>query len=91
MNHRHLKAAFIIVGCVYIIGKGVVEIRQNHLVEMAKREQIELDGELDIEAIERAAVVMNQRIERGEIRSYNELRDSVVSEIAFQKIAIREE
>lgn len=47
------------------------------------------DVELDEQAIEEAARVINTRIESGEIRSLSALAQGLRTEIAFQKIAIR--
>ena len=46
---------------------------------------------LDVAAIHRATDVINSQIESGEIRDWTTLEKRVHEEIAFQKIAIREE
>lgn len=59
--------------------------------ERGKRKEILNDMGLDVAAIHRATDVVNGRIERGEIRSYDQLREAVTTEVAFQKISIRED
>lgn len=46
---------------------------------------------LDIVAIHRATDVINSQIESGKIRDWDTLEKRVHEEVAFQKIAIREE
>lgn len=91
MNEQNLKLIFF---TSVAIGFTIVTIKhgmKTHTEEKAKRAQIEADMHLDIAAINRAAAVVNERIERGEICNYDQLRDAVTTEIAFNKIAIREE
>lgn len=90
MNKKQINSA-IIIGCTVIVAVGVRDMINIHAVERAKRKQILDDMGLDVAAIHNATDIVNGRIERGEIRSYNELRDAVLTEIAFQKITIREE
>lgn len=62
-----------------------------HRDESAKRLEIEKNMHLDIRAIHAAQEAMNARIDAGEIHSLGQLAAEVSNEIAFQKIAIREE
>lgn len=88
---RNLKAAYILIGSTIIIAAGIRNIRKDVKAERIKRTQVITEVGLDVAAIQNAADVVNARIERGEIRDYDELRDAVISEVSFQKIAIREE
>lgn len=83
--------AVLAIGSAVIVGNGVYQIRKTRNVEREKRKQILNDMGLDVAAIHNATDVINERIDRGEIRSLEELRDAVLTEVAFQKIAIHEE
>lgn len=50
-----------------------------------------VDLTVEAAAIHRATDVINGKIERGEIRNHDELREAVLQEFSFQKIAIHEE
>lgn len=88
--HRNVKAAIVIVGASLIITKGVIDIRTIRAEEQAKRKAILNEMGLDVAAIHNATDVVNAKIEHGEITNYDELREAVLTEVAFQKIAIRE-
>lgn len=64
---------------------------ETHRVEQKKRQEIMQNMHLDIQAIHNARDVLTERIDRGGIRSLSQLTDTVHNEVAFQKIAIREE
>ena len=64
--------------------------RTVYTTEAQKRLEIEENMNLDLKAIRAAADVVHDRIERGEIRSLTDLGNSLQTEIAFHKIAIRE-
>lgn len=81
----YVAASIVAVG---IITKSAIRI---HRVENLKRLEIERNLHLDLQAIKNSVAVMNDRIERGGIHSYQELVANVNNEIAFQKIAIRED
>lgn len=49
------------------------------------------DLAIESAAIVRATEVINQKIDRGEIRTHDELRKAVLEEFSFQKIALHEE
>lgn len=59
--------------------------------ERAKRAEIDRNLQLDLAAIHSASRVIVDRIDAGEIRSLDALRDAINTEINFQKIAVREE
>lgn len=88
---RKIRVAIILVGATVIIAKGVHDIRQTVREGRTEREQIIDDMGLDVAAIHRATDVVNARIDRGEIRSMDQLREAVLTEVAFQKISIRED
>lgn len=91
MDEKQVRTTLLIGIIGVIVATGVREMMHNHKVEILKRKRI-LDGMgMDVEAIHNAADHVNNRIERGEIRSLDELRDAVTTEIAFQKMAIRED
>lgn len=65
-----------------------------HRTETAKRRAIELNRELDIEAIRRAGAVVEQRIQSGYYGKNASLATIVAdqqNEFEFQKIAVRQE
>jgi O6-methylguanine-DNA--protein-cysteine methyltransferase len=62
-----------------------------HREERAKRKEIQRNMRLDIQAIHNAHDVMIARINNGEIRSLAQLAEATHTEVAFHKIAIREE
>lgn len=81
-------ALAIIAGTVAAGVRDAYKFRQE---ERTKRKMILDAAGLEVAAIQRATDVVNARIERGEIRNYDDLRDAVVTEVAFQKIAIHED
>lgn len=88
---RKIKAAYILVGVTAILYVGIRDIRKTVQHERSERKKIIDDMGLDVAAIHRATDVVNARIDRGEIRSYDQLREAVLTEVAFQKISIRED
>lgn len=85
---RVYTASVIAVAVVAVSAREAIRI---HRIERAKRQQIDADMHLDLAAIRRAGEVMHGRIERGGIRSLTQLAESFHTEIAFQKIAVRED
>lgn len=91
MDEKRVRTTLLLGIVGVVVATGVREMIHNHRVEVYKRKRI-LDGMgMDVEAIHNAADHVNTRIERGEIRSLDELRDAVTTEVAFQKMAIRED
>lgn len=90
MQDRHIKAAAVLAVSALIITKGVLDIRTTKKTEQEKRKVIASDAEVEYEAIERSVDIINERIGRGDIRNYDQLRDAVLTEVAFQTIAIHE-
>lgn len=64
--------------------------RSVHTEHALKRCDIDRETTLDVEAIKNASKVVTDMIEAGKIRSLEQLGDTLSTEIAFQKIAIRE-
>lgn len=85
------KAAVFLIGATIIVGAAAHDIYKFTMEERAKRKIVLDSMGLEVAAIHRATDVVNARIERGDIRSYDQLRDAVLTEVAFQKIAIQEE
>ena len=91
MNHdqtRTYLTAAICAAAVVISARRCIQI---HREENAKRKEIHRNMDLDIAAIHRAHDTMIARIEAGEIRSLAQLAEATNTEVAFAKIAIREE
>lgn len=63
------------------------KIRRN---EVAKRESLQTEAQLDAEAIQIAAKIITGRWVCGEFRKTDEVMRAYRNEIEFQKIAIRE-
>lgn len=91
MNERRIRIALGLCLAAVIVGRGVRDMKKTHDVESDKRKAILNEMGLDVAAIHNATDIINARIENGEIRSMEELRDAVLNEVAFQKITIREE
>jgi hypothetical protein len=85
---RVYTAAAVSTVAVVIAAKECIRI---HREESAKRKEIRSNMELDIQAIHNAHDSMMSRIENGEIRSLAELAEATQTEVAFHKIAIRED
>lgn len=85
MKYRHtvyVASAIVIIGSVMLVRKDA----------RAERRQIRKDARLDIAAIEAASDVVRARIRQSEsLRDLGYWVDELENEIAFQKIAIREE
>ena len=90
MTHKTKAVIFLGVSSL-IIAAGVRDFLKFRAEERAKRKMVLDNIGLDVVAIHNATDVVNARIERGEITNYDELREAVLTEVAFQKIAIREE
>lgn len=75
----------------YCAVKTYRDVRRINIQGAADREVIQAESKLDIEAINKAAEVVSDRIQNGQIRSIEALAADVRNEIDFQKIAIREE
>lgn len=58
--------------------------------EVQKRKEIDRNMHLDLQAIRIAADKISEAIDNGEIRSISQLGERLQTEIAFQKITIRE-
>lgn len=89
--HRNVKAAIILGGATLIVTNTVIGIRRVRREERMKRKGFLTEVGLDVAAIHNATDVINEQIERGEIRDMDTLRARVLDEVAFQKIAIRED
>jgi uncharacterized membrane protein len=90
--NRADKAAVV----VFLIGSAIVlalalRKREEQPMSRTAREKVLDEMGLDVAAIHRATDIINAKIERGEIRDYDELRLAVTTEVAFQKVAIRED
>lgn len=81
----HLGVASVIIGSAV---RASLKVKRE---ERAKRKVVLDEMGLDVAAIHNATDVVNGRIERGEIRNLGELREAVLTEVAFQKITIRED
>lgn len=86
MNARTVFAA---AGSV-VTAFAVIDLVRFTRREAEKREELEKNTKLDLVAINRAAVVLSKKIENGQIGSLAHLSEQFNNEIAFQKIAVRE-
>lgn len=91
MNENKTRAALLLGIAGVIVASGVREMHHTREIERLKRKKILEEMGMDVAAIHNAADHVNSRIERGEIRSLGELRNAVANEVAFQKMAIRED
>lgn len=91
MNQDNIKLAVYTTASAVVVIAAAKSCIRVHREEQQKRLEIERNKQLDIEAIKRVSPVMEARIEAGEIRDLPSLIDSFHNEIAFQKIAIRED
>lgn len=91
MSNDRIKAFIYLGAAAGIIGYTARDAVRIHREERLKRIEIEKNWHLDLIAIQQASRVMNLRIERGEIRSAQQLIDTMRTEIEFAKIAIRED
>lgn len=83
-------AIFLILAtrAIVVAARDIRAVRQQ---ERAKRMQLSEDAKLDVEAITKAARVVHDQIDNGEIRSLSALQAAVQNEVEFQKIVIREQ
>lgn len=91
MNENKIRAALLLGIAGVIVATGVREMLHTREIERLKRRKILEGVGMDVSAIQNAADHVSTRIERGEIRSLGELQNAVETEIAFQKMAIRED
>ena len=91
MTERTAKALIYGSFAAIIIGKAAWDIRTVVKEERAKRQQLSVDSQLDVAAINKAADILCEAIDRGEIHDLKTLQRRTLDEIAFQKIAIRED
>ena len=91
MNRKHVFILLLLAVVAFEIAYERSKLKQNHEPQRSPREQVLDEVGLDVAAIHRATDVVNGQIERGEIRDWDTLRQRVTDEVAFQKIAIREE
>lgn len=91
MNEKQIRIAVTLAIGGAIIARGVYQHRQITKEHQEKRKAILNEMGLDVAAIHNATDIINERIEKGEIRSYEQLKEHVVNEVAFQKITIRED
>ena len=91
MNEKQMQAVVHLGVASVIIGSAVRASLKVKREERAKRKVVLDEMGLDVAAIHNATDVVNGRIERGEIRNLGELREAVLTEVAFQKITIRED
>ena len=91
MTERQVKIAMAIAVSGLIVVKAAHDIKQISSQAKVERVQITEDMHLDIQAIHNAQDVISARIDSGEIRSLDALKDAVRTEVEFSKIAIRED
>jgi hypothetical protein len=88
MNSNNVKLCIAAaIGAVVVIKDGVRVRREEQL----KRQKIQRDLLLDLEAIDNAQIMMHKRIDRGDFHSIEELTRGLQDEIKFSMIAIRED
>lgn len=90
MNVRDIRLLSTCIGGAFVVAAGAQQMYTIIQEERQKRLEIRKDMLLDIAAIRGAQMILQDRIERGEIRSLDELKQAIRVEIDFQKIAIRE-
>lgn len=88
---RKIQSTVFCLAASLLILKAVRDMRATIHVERDKRKKMLDAVGLDVAAIHNATDVINAQIERGEIRDMDTLRRRVLDEVAFQKIAIRED
>ena len=91
MNNDTVRLTIAVTGSCVAVAIAAKQCIRIHREEHAKREEIQRNMRLDIQAIHNAHDVMLTRIENGEIRSLAQLAEATQTEVAFHKIAIREE
>lgn len=90
MNPNDIRNVALATASVAVVGFATINHLKIRRQEIAKRQVIRKESTLDTIAILNAQKILQARIERGEIRSLAELSERIDDEIAFQKIAIRE-
>ncbi len=85
-----IKRVLMISAAVVVAAAAAHEMFVVHQREHQKRLELDANAQLDIQAIKDAEKVVREQIDAGEIRSLEQLREVVNTEIKFQKIAIRE-
>lgn len=90
MNPNDIRNVALATASVAVVGFATINSLKIRRQEIEKRQAIRKDCALDIIAIRNAQNVLMARVERGEIRSLAQLSECIDNEIAFQKIAIRE-
>lgn len=85
------KKIFIAFVAALIVLEASYQISKDREKGRSDRKKVLDEVGLDVHAIHLATDVVNGRIERGEIRSYDELKEAVLTEVAFQKMAVRED
>ena len=88
MNRIQIANAALLGVFVTCSAKIYFDIRRE---EQMNRKRVEENLDLDIRAIARAADHVGAMIEAGQIRGLAQLTSVMNTEIAFQKIAIRED
>lgn len=90
-NTRKVRLTIFLILATRAIVVAARDIRAVRQQERAKRMQLSEDAKLDVEAITKAARVVHDQIDNGEIRSLSALQAAVQNEVEFQKIVIREQ
>ncbi len=90
MNEKDIRLAIAAVTSAVTVGVAIRSIVRTTQQERAKRQMLQNNLYLDIQAIRAAEELVRKRIDRGEIRSLATLAQAINDEIAFQKIAVRE-
>lgn len=90
--NRKRAAVLLTLACagVLVLAQKGEASRERQAERSTRKKVIDQIG-LDVAAIHRATDVINAQIDRGEIRDWETLQERVLDEIAFQKIAIRED
>lgn len=86
-----LKLLIALADLLWSLRKTVKDIRYTRRTESAKRAAIELNKELDLEAIKRAGEAVQARIANGYYRNITDLPKALNAEIELQKILVRKE
>ena len=91
MKQKHVYALLVLAGAGTIVLGGLGEAARIRQVEQAKRKQLCEDVALNIAAIKKAETILLNQLDEGKIRDLPTLVERMNDEIAFQKIAIRED
>lgn len=87
----NLKPAIVVGAYVGVVGVAAVLTIKDIKKQQKARAAIASNASSDIAAILKASKHVQKRIDAGHIHNLNDLNDALENEIAFQKIAIREE